>query len=58
MLIPIEASLMFEQKIFEELIILLHGGIICPEKRWMIIFLGNKKSNDQIVKQVQSIIPL
>lgn len=50
MLIPIEASLMFEQKIFEELIILLHGGIICPEKRWMIIFLGNKKSNDQIVK--------
>lgn len=41
---------MFEQKIFEELIILLHGGIICPEKRWAIIFLGSEKSNHQKVK--------
>lgn len=41
---------MFEQKIFEELIILLHGGIICPEKRWAIVFLGNEKANRQIVK--------
>lgn len=49
---------MFEQKISEELIILLYGGIICPGKRWTVIFLGNEKSNHQIVKQVQGIIPL
>lgn len=41
---------MFEQEIFEELIILLHGGIICLEKRWTITFLGSEKSNHQIVK--------
>lgn len=42
---------MFEQKIFEELIILLHGGIICPEKKVDDYIFGKgkiKSSNGKI----------